>query len=236
MATTAKFEILGANQSNANWDGSPTTLAYRESAAMPQTTNGSMIFAYQNTASLNNLGKLALTSGGSQPTILNVPALLSQPSILVNNWQANNLGVTNISVATATPIWIEAFGPGLPGQKPVALAISTPLTLKPGGIAQGTSTPNWMQLTLGTNTGQLIVVAVVGGPQDASGNNAYAVALNSASGNTGPGTGTAAPQGYYATTGGNNYSFEFNWGSSVVYGANLSPSTASSLTAELLSL
>ncbi|MFD2058371.1 hypothetical protein ACFSQT_36390 [Mesorhizobium calcicola] len=236
MATTAKFEILGANASNANWDGSPLTLSYRESAAMPQTTNGSMIFAYQNTAALNNAGKLALTSGGSQPTILNVPALLSQPSILVNNWQANNLGVTNISVATATPIWIEAFGPGLPGQKPVPLAINTALTLKPGAIAQGTSTPNWMQLTLGTNTGQLVVVAVVGGPQDASGNNAYAVALNSASGNTGPGTPTPAPQGYYATTGGNNYSFEFNWGSSVVYVANLSPSTASSLTAELLSL
>ena len=54
MATTAKFDILGANASNANWDGSPLTLAYRESAAMPQTTNGSMIFAYQNTASLNN--------------------------------------------------------------------------------------------------------------------------------------------------------------------------------------
>lgn len=236
MATTPKYEILGVNQSNANWDGSPTTLAYRESAAMPQTTNGSMVFAYQNTASLNNAGKLALTSGGSQPTFLTAPALLSQPNILVNNWQANNLAVTNVSVAAATPIWIEAFGPGLPGQKPVALAINTALTLKPGGIAQGTSTPNWMQLTLGTNTGQLIVVAIVGGPQDQSGNNAYAIALNSPSGNTGPGTGTAAPQGYYATTGGNNYSFEFNWGSSVVYIANMSPSTASSLTAELLSL
>ncbi|WP_457151456.1 hypothetical protein [Mesorhizobium sp. P5_C1] len=236
MATTAKFDILGANASNPNWDGSPLTLAYHDSAAMPQTTNGSMIFAYQNTASLNNAGKLALTSGSSTPSFLTAPALLSQPNILVNNWQANNLSVTNVSVATATPIWIEAFGPGLPGQKPVALAINTALTLKPGGIAQGTSTPNWMQLTLGTNTGQLIIVAVVGGPQDASGNNAYAVALNSPSGNTGPGTGTAAPQGYYATTGGNNYSFEFNWGSSVVYVANMSPSTASSLTAQLLSL
>ncbi|RUW46578.1 hypothetical protein EOA32_31255, partial [Mesorhizobium sp. M1A.F.Ca.ET.072.01.1.1] len=174
MATTAKFEILGANASTTNWDGSPLTLAYRESAAMPQTTNGSMVLAYQNTASLNNAGKLGLTSGGSQPTFLNAPALLTQPSILVNNWQANNLSVTNLSVATATPIWIEAFGPGLPGQKPVALTINTSLTLKPGGIAQGTSTPNWMQLSLGTNTGQLIVVAIVGGPQDASGNNAYA--------------------------------------------------------------
>jgi hypothetical protein len=236
MATAPKYKILGANDSNASWDGSPLTLAYRESAAMPQTTNGSMIFAYQNTGALNNAGKLALTSGGSNPNVLVAPALLLQPSIFVNNWQANNLSVTNISVAAATPIWIEAFGPGLPGQKPVALAINTALTLKPGGIAQGTSTPNWMQLTLGTNTGQLIVVAVVGGPQDSSGNNAYAIALNSPSGNTGPGTSSPAPQGYYATASGNNYSFEFNWGSSVVYVANLSPSTASSLTAELLSL
>lgn len=236
MATNPKYDILGANASNSKWDGSPTTLAVHDSAAMPQTTNGSMVFAYQNTATLNNAGKLALTSGGSQPTFLIAQALLFQPSILVNNWQANNLNVTNISVAAATPIWIEAFGPGLPGQKPVALPVNTSTTLNPGGVAQGTSNPNWMQLGLSTNTGQLVIAAVVGGPPDTSGNNAYAIALNSPSGNTGPGTGTPAPQGYYATSGGNSYSFEFNWSSSVVYVANMSPSTASALTVLMLSL
>lgn len=236
MATNPKFNILGANASNSKWDGSPTTLAVHDSAAMPQTTNGSMVFAYQNTATLNNAGKLALTSGGSQPTFLTAQALLFQPSILVNNWQANNLNVTNISVAAATPIWIEAFGPGLPGQKPIALPVNTGTTLNPGGVAQGTSNPNWMQLGLSTNTGQLVIAAVVGGPPDTSGNNAYAIALNSPSGNTGPGTGTPAPQGYYATSGGNSYSFEFNWSSSAVYVANMSPSTASALTVLMLSL
>src|SRR4051812_22846730 len=146
MATNETFSILGANASNTNWDGSPLTLAYRDSAAMPQTTNGSMVLAYQNTATLNNAGKLALSSGGSQPLFLNVPALISQPSILVNNWQANNLKLTNISTATATPIWIEAFGPGLPGQTPVALPLNTNVTLNTGAVAQGTSNPNYMQL------------------------------------------------------------------------------------------
>ena len=50
-----------------------------------------------------------------------------------------------------------------------------------------------------------------------SGNNAYAIALNSLSGNTGPGTGTPAPPGYFATAGGNSYSYEFNWGTSVLF-------------------
>jgi len=236
MATNETFSILGANASNNNWDGSPLTLAYHDSAAMPQTTNGSMVLAYQNTATLNNAGKLALSSGGSTPMFLTVPALISQPSILVNNWQANNLKLTNISTATATPIWIEAFGPGLPGQTPIALPINTNVTLNTGAVAQGTSNPNYMQLSFSTTSGQLTIVAFVGGPPDSSGNNAYVVALNSTSGNTGPGTGTPAPQGFYATTGGGNYSYEFNWSSSVVYVANMSPSTAAALTVQMLSL
>ncbi|MEP6567148.1 MAG: hypothetical protein ABJB10_18600, partial [Mesorhizobium sp.] len=59
--------------------------------------------------------------------------------------------------------------------------------------------------------------AILGGPQDASGNNAYVVALNSQYGDTGPGTANPAPAGYYATAKGNNYSYEFNWASALLF-------------------
>lgn len=236
MSTKSKFEILGAVKSTASWDGSPVTISPPNGVAMSQTTNGSMVLAYQNNASVNNAGKLAWTSGGSAPQFLQVPALLVQPSILVHNWGGNNLGITNISVAAATPIWLEAFGPGLPGQKPVLFPVGTAITLNPLGVAQGTSNPNWMQLQFQSNTANLSIIAFVGGPPDATGNNAYVVALNSPSGNTGPNTGVAAPQGYFATSGSNTWSYEFNWGSSVVYVANMSPSTASPITASMINL
>ncbi|MFN3657260.1 MAG: hypothetical protein ACK4UO_08410 [Pseudolabrys sp.] len=235
MSPKHEFAILGAVKTTSSWDGSPVTISPPDGVSMPQTTNGSMVLAYQNVATMNNAGTLALTSGGSAPSFLPVPALLVQPTIYVHNWGANNLNITNISPAAATPIWLEAFGPGLPGQKPVALPIGSAVPLKPTAVAQGTTNPNYMQLVMTSNTANLTIVAVIGGPADASGNNAYVIALNSPSGNTGPG-GSPAPQGYYATAGGNNYSLEFNWGSSVIYVANMSPSTAAPVNVTLRSL
>src|SRR5262245_53809504 len=121
------YELLGANVATPNWNGAPLTLAVNDSASMPQTTNGSMVLAYQNKATQNNMGTLILTSGGGAPTSLDVPALANQPSVLVNNWKANNLNLTNVSANSATPIWIEAFGPGISGFTALTLTVGTPL-------------------------------------------------------------------------------------------------------------
>jgi hypothetical protein len=233
MASKHKFAILGVNATS--WDGSPTTLTVSQSVTMSQTTNGSMVFAYQNKATQNNAGQLALTSGGSQPQFLPVPALANQPSILIQNWKANNLNATNTSANASTPIWIEAFGPGLPGQQPVALPVGgAAITLTTTQTAQANASPNWMQLKLTSNTSNLSILALVGGPTDSSGNNAYVIALN-ASAETGPG-GATPPTGYYATTTGNAYAFPFNWGSSTINVANMSPSTAAAVSVQLISL
>ncbi len=243
MTKTHTYAILGAVESTTTWDGSPQTIVPPNGLTMPQTNNGSMVFAYQNNSPGNNGGNLILTSGGSQPMPLIVQAGLLQPTMLVNNWHANNLNVTNTSPVSGTPIWCEAFGPGLPGQTPVKLPVGTPIALSPLGggagtnsVAQGTTQPNYMQLSLVSNTANLTIMAVIGGPPDASGNNAYVIALNSASGNTGPGTPTPAPQGYYATAGGNSYAMIFNWSSSVIYVANMSPSTAAPCQVTMISL
>lgn len=224
--------ILGAGAQvvNPNWTGAPLTLAWHDSAAMPQTPNGSTVLAWQNTASLNNDGTLALTSGGSQPQFLDAPALANAPSILVQNFKANNIRLTNLSANQATPIWIEMFGPGLQGAPtPQTLtAGAPPITVNPGGIVTGQGTPNYMQLILTSNTSNLTIVTIVGGTVDASGNNAYVFALNW--------SGPPSPAGYTAVTGGNTYTFQFNWGSSSFYIANMSPSTAAPASMSLLSL
>jgi hypothetical protein len=206
----------GLLRSTSAWDGSALVLNVPEGVIMPHTPNGSMIFGYQNQSAQNNAGSLALTSGGSPPEFLVAPALSLQPQILTRNWQANNLNVTNISANPNTPIWIEAFGPGI-GPPPMPLPIGRGVAISPKQTLQGSANPNWMQLGFRFSSSEFAVFGIIGGPQDGSGNNAYVVALNSPAGDTKKGTGNTPPPGYYATSGGNILSFEFNWGSAAVF-------------------
>lgn len=216
-----RFAILGQSLAADNWNGAPLTLAVHDSAIMPQTPDGSMILAFQNASTMNNAGKLALTSGGGQPQFLPVPALLQQPSVIINNWQANNLNLTNVSLNANTPIWIGAYGPGL-GAPPTPLPTTgAAVEVADREALQAVTLPQYMQLGFQANSNGLCLFAFIGGLPDSSGNNAYAVALNSPFGDTGPGTAKSPPAGYYATTGGNSYAYEFNWGTAVLFIAYL---------------
>ena len=92
-----------------------------------------------------------------------------------------------------------------------------------------------MQLILQSTSATLGIIAFIGGPPNDTGNNGYVVAVN-ASSNTGPGTGNPPPEGYYATTTSNTYTYSFNWGSSLVFAANMSPSTASDVSVTMRKL
>src|SRR6202166_124094 len=228
MNTGHKFEILGAKMSNPNWTGTPTTLAVDDSVGMPQTPNGTMMVAYENKTGTTSDGTLAVTSGGSDPVVLDSPAGIAWPKVLTSNWQANNLTITNVSANQTTPIWVEALGPGL-SPKPGTLTIGTAAKLDPYTAVQGISNPNWMQLKMTSNTSNLTIVAVIGGPAS-GGTNGYIYALNW----SGPAPGPDA--GYTAVTGGNSYTMQFNWASAVVWVCNMSPSTAAPVTVLLRSL
>jgi hypothetical protein len=229
-----KDHLTGQEAVGQAWDGQRQTLAVKQGVTMPQTPNSSMILGYWNESRQNNDGKLAVTSGGSQPQFLPVPALMNQPSLLVRNWAGNYLNLVNVSADASTPIAVQAFGPGIPGSPPARLTVGTPLRLGALMTAQGTAAGSPMQLTLSTPTAHLSVLAVVGGPPDSSGNNAYVIGLN-ATADTGPG-GAPPPPGYYATTTGHAYAFQFNWGFSAIYVVNLSPSTAAAVSVELNNL
>ncbi len=93
----------------------------------------------------------------------------------------------------------------------------------------------WMQLLMELPTANFSNVAILGGPADAAGNNGYLIALNYTV-TSGPGTGNTSAPGYFATTTGNTYTFQFNWGASFVYVVNLTPPSAGSLKVSLASL
>ncbi len=235
--TPAAYEIIDRSSIDLEWNGSPLTLMPNQNANMPQTMNGTMVFAYQNVSSQNNAGQLSATSGGGEPQFLNAPALVNQPSMWIDNWKGNNLSLTNVSINQNTPISIQAIGPGMPGATPAPLPIGSPVSLSFGKTAQGDAAPQWMQLVLQCNAPTLCIAAVIGGPADASGNNGYVISVNDGvNGNTGPNTGAAPPAGYYATTTTNAYTLQFNWGSSAVFVANMSSLNAGPLNVTLRQL
>jgi hypothetical protein len=226
---SALYTVIGRFSIDETWNGSPLTLNPSDNANMPQAPNGSMVFAYQNKATINTMGQLALTSGGGAPTFLNVQSLQNQPSVLISNFGGptnNNLNVTNTSMpGTNIPISIAAYGPGMPEQTCVTLPYDgTPVPLAPMACTQGMAPPRYMQLIFQETSGDLAIFVLIGGPYDNTGNNAYMISVNdSLHGNTGPNTGQPPPPGYYATTTATNYIYSFNWGSSTIYVANMSP-------------
>jgi hypothetical protein len=224
---------LGGALLTSNWNGAPLCLGQNDQAQMAQTPNGSLIFAWQNMAQMNNDGALLLTAGGQALPSLDAPWGVIAPSILVRNWQANNLNVTNNSNAAATPIRIQAYGPGMPGQTVKDLPSGTPVTVQPGDTLTAIPDSNNMQLKFEASSGQLALFAAIGGQLDASGNNAYVFAVNFPQ--------ATRPPGYTQTTTKNNYSFSFSWNTRIYvayFGAGnvIAGAVAAAPTVTLLSL
>jgi hypothetical protein len=232
----APYQVIDRFTVDQTWDGSPKVLLTSQNAVMPQTPNGTMVFAYQNMSTENNSGSISITTGGGAPDFKTVPALVNQPSMLINNWKANNLSITNVSPNDDTPIAIQAIGPGIPGTIPLPLAIGPPgVQLGFGQTAQGAASPQWMQLVVRCDAATTGILALIGGPPDQGGNNGYVFAVNYPI-DSGPDTGVTPPEGYYATTRNNSYIFQFSWGRSLVFVANLSSLNAKALEVVLRAL
>lgn len=215
--------------SQDNWNGARTVLATTEHVTMPQTPDGSLIVGYLNQSKQNNQGEITVGSGGSTPVSYPVPAFQQMLSLLVGNWQADNLAITNTSTAAITPILVQAFGPGIAGASPVNLPYGTAITLGVPQAAQGSSKPTSSLLRFTADSGAVTIVGIVGGPPDPSTQtNAYVIALNATEG--------TPPDGYYAVRAGNSYTFSFNWGGAMVYVVNLSPVTAAPVKVTMVAL
>jgi hypothetical protein len=211
----AAGEVQAASLAAAatNWNGLGMSLPQSGSVNMPQTPNGTLVFGYFNLTTQNSAGELVLTSGGSYFNRIPVPPGQSVPGLVVNNWQAGNLSVSNTSANTGTGIYISAYGPGVPGQAPSQLAIGKAVNLGTTASTQGATNPQNMLLRITVSGSAMGVFAIVGGPPDASGNNAKVIAVNYQG---------AAPEGYHAVTSSNSYTLSFNWNGAGIYVVNMS--------------
>jgi hypothetical protein len=222
-ARNRPFTVINRGTNDAAWDGSPITLHPDQSILMAATPAGTTVLAYLNGAAGNSPATLALTAGASAPDFLTVPPLLDLPTVMIRNWKGTGLGITNVTPPQMqVPVNVRLINPALPWLAPATLSENADaVPLGPGRAALGTTVPRWMQLIFQAGTSGAAVFVIIGGPPDASGNNAIVVALN-ASQETGPGTGQTPPAGYHATTVGSVYTYQLNWGTASVFVANAS--------------
>jgi hypothetical protein len=218
-----------------SWDGSPKPLAKNQSLRIEQTPANPIVFAALNESASSD-GTFMLATGGNPPVPHKAPAGASAPVLVSQSWNAQNLTVTNNSTNDGVIIDVQAIGPNMPGITPAALPISTAVTLKSYGCAQGYSKPNYMWLQM-TSTAGLVVLSI-------NGNGAvYNIQLNAGQ-TTGPSSAEiqppfqnpSPPDGYYATTTQNTYNFQFNWNGALVFVANLASSQANPANVTLISL
>jgi len=199
------FKII--DQNLEQWDGSPKPLKQHEGVTMPQTPVGDLIVTFFNQAEKNDEGKISLTTGGSEPEIIQVDPLMNAPQIMIRNFEGNNLNLTNLS-STEVPIQVTAWGPGFgyPGNLPDDGIF---YSLNPYQSRTTKSKPNYMQLTMRA-LGQYTVFGVFIGSTPS----VYCV--------NAPDQSKVPVKGYTEVTSNNTKSLADNWLGKTLYVVNLS--------------
>lgn len=216
---------LAAQPVTSAWNGAPLLLDPGQSAAMASAPNGSAIFTAENMATMNNAGAVKVDSGGI--VTMNLDPNTETPVFLIRNWKALPLTITNISPQPETPVRVQLIGQGLSGTNPLKLPTDgTALPMVSGACATAALPPRLMQLVLQALSGEMSTVAVIGGPRDPAGNNAYVFGLNFGE-DTEWNTPYPPPPGYYKTTAGNTIYYQINWkAAGLLFCANLSSAFA----------
>lgn len=192
----------------ATWNGSPTTLQVNDSVTLNPTTNGALVLAAFNTDTQNNAGQLILTWGGNPPITLDVAALQNAPILLNQDFGGDALTVTNIS--QQAPIWLAAYGPGLPSANPAALPDSGQFySLAPYTVRSTMSQATFQRLVFNADKSYTVFVLF-------EGPDVTTLVIN-------------APEtvsGYDVSSPDNNVPITKNWMGQTLWVVNLSPSTS----------
>lgn len=141
--------LAAVRRAAAVWDGSPQTILEYQAVEMPATPTCLIVLAAYNTDSRANDGEIAISSGGSKPTFLELPALTNQPVLVADDYQGNNLKITNTATA---PVCLEIFAPGF--GKPEPLPDGTVLLLPSRMSRATTAQARYQQLVMKNSSGQ----------------------------------------------------------------------------------
>lgn len=227
---------LATTPVTTSWDGSRLVLGAGGSVVTNNAPNGSAIFTAMNMSTINNAGQVQVIVADTRDT-LNLAPYTETPGFLIQNWKAQPITVGNISPQPETPVEIQLVGPGQKGIQPLTLTTGgTALPVPSGACAAAMLPPRAMQLVMQANSGDTSTVAIIGGPTDQGGNNAFVFGLNFPS-TTQAGTQYPPPPGYYQTTTSNTIYYNITWGQSgLLFCANLSSELANTEQALVLSL
>lgn len=93
-------------------NAAPVTISTNESTGINQTLDGYMILTVQNLSS--SKATVLYSSGGTTPQQIEIEGGDNAPQIVIYNWAANNLNVTNLSSKAGTEVAIGLYGLGTP--------------------------------------------------------------------------------------------------------------------------
>ncbi|MFT4926167.1 MAG: hypothetical protein ACI8WB_002265 [Phenylobacterium sp.] len=199
----------------SQWDGTGQNVGEHGTLTMKQSTDGDMAIAIFNLSEANELGQVTITSGGSRPEHIDVPALQNAPLILVRNFGGNSLNINNNSPAQ---LYVSAYGPGLASINPKPLcADGIAHSLEKYNARKTMSKPKLQELTFAATELEYTVVILFAGSQVTT------LCLN-------------APKnqpGYDISTSQDSHSITNNWLGKTLWVVNLSPLSNQAATVAL---
>ncbi|AKQ68344.1 hypothetical protein A176_005256 [Myxococcus hansupus] len=108
----AKPKLVIDVKSSITINAAPVNISTNESTGINQTLDGYMILTIQNLSS--SKATVLYSSGGSTPQQVEIEGGDNAPQIIINNWGANNLSVTNLSNRDETEVAVGLYGLGTP--------------------------------------------------------------------------------------------------------------------------
>lgn len=202
------------------WAGHPTTIP-PDGLRMSPSPNGPIILGFFNQDVTVNDGQVTVTSGASFLQDFRAPAQQAAPVVFIHDFQGNNVNVSNTSTGgSKPPILAEAWAPGLQpsGELP---ADGAPYPLPVYMSRTAVSLPQWMQLTLRSDSGEYTVFGVYIG-------NSVTICCVNAPGGGFPGCDSSASNNFLVLRG--------NWDGATLYVVNLSASSQTGATVTLQEL
>ncbi|NPC49627.1 hypothetical protein D7X99_37040 [Corallococcus sp. AB032C] len=112
MLTKPKLVLVEKPSLTIN--AAPVTIETNESTGINQTLDGFMILTLQNLSP--SKATLLYSSGGSTPQQVDIDGGNNAPQIVINNWGANNLTITNLSSKDGTQVAVGLYGLGTPSK------------------------------------------------------------------------------------------------------------------------
>jgi hypothetical protein len=193
---------LSEKEINLTINNRPIEIGHFESAVIDQTNDAFMILTLMS-GPADSKANVNITFGAESLDV-EIDAGLSVPQLVIQNFRANRLKITNLSTNVNTSVWVGLYGHGKPY---TPLKYDTPIQINQYQSTGGSTVANLMNLHLNSPSKEAAIFYFAKSEPTA-------VVLNS--------DGSGVPLGWTHTKD-NNWQISKNWGANPLFILNASP-------------